>query len=336
MDCLKNGKPDVKYSENLRQFSIALSYYSSRAYRYVRSVFNNHLPEPHTIQLWVKSIDGRPGISNEALTILSAKVKEYESNGDPLLLSMMSDEMHIAKKIGYNSKTKKFSGFVTCNDNDKKKLEVASNVLVFMVAGNDFKLPVAYFFLAGLNAVSRAALTQLVIESVNKTGARVISLTGDGLIANIAMVKELGADFDKPYFPSPTNSDQKIYVIWDPPHMLKLDRGVLKTHQLYHENILIHWKFIDSLHEMQKKHNFNLGNKLTQMHIDFHVRAMNVKIAAETLSHSVAHCIDQLREDGYNDFQNSEKTTEFIRYIKNTFNILNFKPNMSKNEKKFR
>lgn len=125
-----------------------------------------------------------------------------------------------------------------------------------------------------MNSKNRAALTQIAIEHVNNAGARVISLTGDGLIANIAMTKDLGADFDKdqPYFPSPTNPEEKIYVIWDPPHMLKLARGCLKSHQLYHETIPMHWNYIESLHDMQKKHNFNLGNKLTQMHVDFHVR----------------------------------------------------------------
>lgn len=341
MDCLENGKPGPQYSENLRQFSIALSYYSPRAYRYIRSVFQNHLPEPHTIQLWVKSVDGGPGISMEALTTLSEKVKKYTSEGEPFCLALMSDEMHIAKKIGYNAMTKKFTGFVTCNNNDKKnqaKLDVATNVLVFMVAGENFKLTVGYFFLAGLNATNRAALTEMVIEHVNKTGARIISLTGDGLIANISMVRKLGADFDhdKPYFASPTNADHKIYAIWDPPHMLKLARGCLKTHQLYHENIPMNWHFIERLHNMQKQHNFNLDNNLTQMHLDFHVRPMNVKIAAETISHKVAQCIDQLRKDGYEDFQNSEKTTEFIRHIKNIFNILNYKPNMGKVGKNFK
>lgn len=341
LDCLENGKNGPQYSEKIRQFSIALSFYSPRAYRYLRSVFHNHLPELHTIQRWMKSIDGGPGISVEALNVLSAKVKEYESNGKPLLLAMISDEMHIAKKVGYDAKTNKFSGFVTCNNDENKKqekLEVATNALVFMVAGENFKLPVGYFFLAGLNAQTRAALTQMVIEHVNETGAKVISLTGDGLIANISMVKELGADFDhdQPYFPSPTNSEEKIYVIWDPPHMLKLARGCLKTHQLYHENIPLQWNFIESLHNIQKQRNFNLGNKLTQMHLDFHVRPMNVRIAAQTVSHSVAQCIDQLREDDYAEFQNSEKTTEFIRHIKNTFNILNFKSNMSKIGENFR
>lgn len=339
LNCLEYGRPDRKYSETVRQFSIALSYYSSSAYRYVRSVFQNHLPDLHTIQLWLKSVDGSPGITTEALNTLARKVEEYKSDDKALLVSMLSDEMYIKKDIGWNDTKKEFNGFATCHDEkNDEDLPVAKNALVFMVVGNDFKLTVAYFYLAGLNAMSRAALTNLVIESVNKTGARVISLTGDGLIANVSMVKELGADFknDKPYFPSPTNPDDKIYAIWDPSHMLKLARGVLNSHQMYHAGIPMHWNFITSLHEMQKQRNINLGNKLTSMHCNFHVKPMNVRLAAETLSNSVADCIDLLSKDGYKEFVDSHGTTEYIRYVNNSFDILNFKPTMGKAGENFR
>lgn len=330
LDCLENGRPNKKYSERVRQFSIALHHYSPSAYRYTRSVFHNHLPDPHTIRSWINSVNGSPGITDEALAILAAKSNESMQNGKPLLIAMMSDEMYIRKKIGWDEKEKQFTGFVSCHDGDSEDLPVAKQVLVFMAVGDGFKLTVGYFFLAGLCAHSRAALTQLAIESVNKTGARVISLTGDGLIANVAMVKELGADFnnDKPYFPSPTNADDKIYVIWDPAHMLKLARGTLKSHKLYHDNIPIKWNFITSLHQMQKQRNFNLGNSLSAMHCEFHVKPMNVRLAAETLSNSAADCIDLLCKDGYEEFKNSQKTTEYIRFIKNVFNILNYKPSI--------
>lgn len=166
--------------------------------------------------------------------------------------------------------------------------------------------------------------------SVDKTGAVVKSLTLDGLRANFAMIKELGANCmnDAPYFSTPANPDEKIYVIWDAPHMMKLARGCFKYHNLYYHGKPMHWDFIVNLHEMQRERNINLGNKLTNMHLDFHVKPMNVRLAAETLSKSVAQCIDQLREDGYEKFQDSQTTTEYIRNIDKTFNILNFKPNI--------
>lgn len=80
----------------------------------------------------------------------------------------------------------------------KDHLDIAKDVLVYMVVGENFKLPVAYFLLNGLEALERAALTQEVIRHVNETGAKVISLTGDGLIANIACLKHLGVIRGKP------------------------------------------------------------------------------------------------------------------------------------------
>lgn len=115
----------------------------------------------------------------------------------------------------------------------------------------------------------------------------------------------------------------------DPPHMLKLMRGCLKHHNLYHKGALMNWNYIKSLHEMQKTRNINLGNKLTDMHINFEARPMNVRLAGQTINHAVADGIDQLRIDGYEEFKNSEKTAEHLRIVKNCFDVMNFKPNIS-------
>lgn len=334
MDCLENGTADQKYSENVRQFCMALKYYSSGAYNFVRSVFGNNLPHTRTIQKWLQPIDCSPGITASALKILERKVKEY---GDKKLLgALIKDEIYIKKKIIHHEETEKFSGFVTTRDDRRNSeietLPVASKAMVYMIVGEGFKITVAYFFLSGLNAYGQAAITQEVIASVNKTGVQIMSLTQDGPKENIKMAEILGADFynDQPYFASPTNASDKIYCIFDPPHMLKLSRGCLKHHQLYHNQKPLDWKFIERLHEMQRNRNINLGNKLTAMHLNFHAKPMNVRLAAETLSASVANGIDILRCDGYENFNGSEETTEFIRYINNIFDVLNYKKKPSK------
>lgn len=111
--------------------------------------------------------------------------------------------------------------------------------------------------------------------------------------------------------------------------MLKLFRGCMKHHQLSHNGSPISWEFIKNLHEMQKTRNFNLGNKLTDMHLYFEAKPMNVRLAGQTINPAVADGIDQLRIDGYEEFRNSEKTTEVIRTVKNGFDVMNYKPNIS-------
>lgn len=146
-------------------------------------MFHNHLPHLRWIRNWLQAVDGSPGITVQALAAVENKAKEYNANGKQLLIALMADEMHIKKKIEWDDSQRKFSGFVTCRDDvsgEKQKdqgLPVASNALVFMAVGDDFKVPVAYFLLTGLNSLARAALTQLVIKRINETSARVISLT---------------------------------------------------------------------------------------------------------------------------------------------------------------
>jgi hypothetical protein len=62
---------------------------------------------------------------------------------------------------------------------------------------------------------------------------------------------------------------------------------------------------------------------------------MNVKIAAQTLSSSVADAIDFLRMDlQHPKFQGSKETTEFIRKIDRLFHILNSRNPFAKGYKK--
>lgn len=326
---MKYGKDGRKYSEKVRQFCMGIDYCSPAAYRYIRRVFYNHLPRPSTIHCWYKSIDGEPGITTESLTILKLKAQEKANVGKKLLITLMCDEVAIRKSVEWNESELKFSGFVSCENRKKKKdhLDISKDALVFMAVGDNFKIPVAYFLLCGLESLERAALTQHVIQHVNSTGVKVISLTLDGLISNVAVLRHLGVNFDedKTYFRSPTNPDDKIYAILDPPHMLKLFRGCLATHQLYFNNKQICWNYVAELHKMQMEKNINLGNKLTTHHINYKTRPMNVRLAAETMSRSVVDCIDQLREDNYVQFQDSQETSKFIMYVNNTFDIFNVK-----------
>lgn len=329
IQCLKYGKLGKTYSEDVRKFCIALHFYSPRGYEYVRSVFNNHLPATSTMRAWSSAVDGAPGISEEALTVLKSKATEYAANRKELLLALIADEMAIKKKIEWQNHKNDFTGVVTVeNIGTNAPVSTAKDVWVFLVVGDDFKLPVAYYLTNGLRSQERAALTQIVMRRINECGAKVTSITMDAAPTNIAMVKELGVDFanNKPFFPSSTEPSYNVYFILDPPHMCKLSRNCFGHNEMFYNSRPIHWRFIEELHKIQQSKNINLSNKLSSLHIQFDRKPMNVRIACETMSNSVANAIDQLRQDGYTEFQDSQASTEFIRYINNIFDISNSKP----------
>lgn len=75
---------------------------------------------------------------------------------------------------------------------------------------------------------------------------------------------------------------------------------------------------------MYRSNQSNLAsNKLTRKHIDWKAAPMNVKLAVQTLSNSVAQSIDRLRQSGLKQFEGSEGTSEFIKRCDKLFNVFN-------------
>lgn len=233
-----------------------MQYHSTAAYNELRKFFGNRLPCTRTLQKWLRCVEVGPGISEIALGALAEKAKTYKDEGKQLHVCLISDEMGIRKQVTWNAEKESFDGFATelsSKSRQKSKLPLAKDALVFMAVGPNFKVAVAYFLLSGLDAVERAALTQEVIKSVDATGAKSISLTSDGLSANIAVAKLLGADFksEKPFFPRPGKPNEKIYVVFDPSHMIKLVRKYFSEHQLYYHGDKLRW---DLLVKLANKH----------------------------------------------------------------------------------
>lgn len=195
------------YPESVRKFSLRQQYYSSAAYHSLREFFNNNLPSRRTLQMWYGSLNVAPGICKSALNILREKSEQYQKeHGHQICISVMDDEMAVKKQICYSTEDKTFIGFSTITNASAQgidqPLKVAKDALVFMAVGPNFKLPVAYHLLNGLESIDRAALTLEVIREIENVGVRVISLTGDGIIFNVNVGEILGAkyDEDKPFF----------------------------------------------------------------------------------------------------------------------------------------
>ena len=90
------------------------------------------------------------------------------------------------------------------------------------------------------------------------------------------------------------------------------------------ENNLISWKFLSSLHTIQETEGFRMANKLSKKHLQFEKNKMNVALAAQTLSSSVADVIDFLALSmKLKEFQDSQPTVKFIRTIDRLFDLPN-------------
>lgn len=84
----------------------------------------------------------------------------------------------------------------------------------------------------------------------------------------------------------------------------------------------IEWKYIEKLEELRRAHNFQT-HKLSKKHVQWKRNTMNVRIAVQTLSSSVAQSMDYLMKNNIEDFKDASATIEFIQRMNNIFNIFN-------------
>jgi hypothetical protein len=85
-----------KFAIYFRAFAMTLHFYLPKACDYVRSAFENALPNPRTIGAWYSKIGGKPGFTSEVFAALQIRVKEVSEQGKKVL---MFDEMAIYRNV---------------------------------------------------------------------------------------------------------------------------------------------------------------------------------------------------------------------------------------------
>lgn len=240
--------------------------------------------------------------------------------------------MSIKKGLQYlpNGKVRGYVDIGTQID-ESDNMQLAKEAIVLMVVSIDssWKLLIGYVVVNGMDSATTAGIISNALVLLNEINVRVLSVTLDGPADHFSAMKLLGATFDMPnpqhFFHHPSTKD-KIFVIFDACHMLKLFRNCLGQLKVLKdsEGNLIEWRFIRSLVNLQEQEGLRAGNKLRKVHIDYHKMKMKVNLAAQTLSSSTANSIEYC--DKYlnlRNFRGSSGTVSFIRCIDRIFDFLN-------------
>lgn len=316
------------YSPELRTFALTLHFYSPQAYRYVRKVFNTCLPHPRTISKWYSSVEGEPGFTTSVFQALHARAA---CRNNRMVCSLIMDEVAIRQVLQWDGS--KYRGYIDLGtETDDDSLPMAKEALCFMiVALNDnFKIPVGYFLINGLGGVERANLVNQCIEKLYDVGVTIVSLTFDGAASNLAMCSTLGCQISagdaefKSFFKHPVTLDP-VVVFLDPCHMLKLVRNTIgdKKTLVDDSNCFVNFEYIVKLHKLQDAEGLHLGNKLRQAHVLWYKKKMNVKLAAQLLSESVASSLLYCLEQQLPGFSGCEATIKFIKLFNSLFDVFN-------------
>lgn len=327
-------------SPELRKFALTLHFYSPNAYDYVRNIFNKSLPHPSTIRKWYATVDGRPGLTSESLRAIQIKVREFQESGKQLIGGLMLDEMCIKENVHWTGS--RYQGFIDYGPgsiNEMDNLPYAKDALVIMVVAYNahWKIPVGYYLINGLPAEEKANIIKTCLSQLHSTGILIKSLTFDGASSNIAMAKVLGANIHYPYLQSSFDhpeTNEKVHLILDPCHMLKLCRNTLGDWGLLldDEGQQIKWSYFNALVNIQNKTGLHLATKIRSQHINYTKEKMRVRLAVQTFSNSVADAMEYCMNDlKLPEFQGAEATIKFCRLMNNIFDILNTRNFLSKN-----
>lgn len=258
---------------------------------------------------------------------------------NPLVCSLIVDEMYIRKQVLWCNQSQKYVGCISYGAKEEQKLlPIANQAIVFLLNGinQEFEFPVGYHFIKSLSSDDKANLYLEVIKKVTDCGVIIKNITFDGLSSNFAMCKKLGADLDifssnfKPFILNQVNQS-KIFIIFDNCHAEKLIRNTLGNKGVIYDEHgkRIKWEHSENLLEFSTKFDMHT-HKLSRKHIDFKSSIMNVKIATETLSNAVADSFKYLLDKGVPKFQNVTATIRFVKIFNNLFDIFNSRATSSK------
>lgn len=325
----KTGKlVKKKYSQELRSFALTLNFYSTKAYKYVRDTFSTCLPSLSTLTKWYKTINGRPGFTQEAFNALKARA---ESSKEELLYTLVFDEMKIKRKVEYEPLSQRSFGFVDFGnqlDTDCNNECTEALVLLVVPINGKFKVPIGYFLVDKTSGQQKANLINIALELCHENKVTIKALTFDGCPANLAMANQLGCKLQKEQmksnFPHPITG-AKVFVYLDPVHMLKLIRNTFEKYREFQDENgnPIRWDYVKILQELQENESFHLANKLRTEHINFKTNIMKVKLATQLFSRSVATALDFCNKElKLPEFEGAGATSKMIQLLNDLFDIL--------------
>ena len=309
-----------RYSSNEKMFSLSLWHSSPKCYRLLRNTFS--LPDISTLRRSIRMIDMKPGFHNRILEGIKEKVAQF--NEHDRLVAIAFDEMSIQKSLNYNERLDCVLGYEDLG-NDERSEKIASYATVFMVRSiqGSWKQPIGYFLTSGpMISLVIAEKLKLAIKHVKECGLVPKIVTCDQGPSNRGCYNILNVT-EEQYF---IYEHDKIFFLYDPPHLLKSIRNGLYNKGFIFKGHTITFDYIRDLYEIKRSENIEIAGKLTEKHVTLNTFSkMKVNYATQVLSQSVASGIrsvvmlsDKLPREALN-------TAEFCEFFNNLFDIFNSK-----------
>ena len=302
----------LRWTNEDKALALSLLHSSPKTFRLLRKVFS--LPSVKTLRKIMQNIDVYPGFNRHILTALQHKVSKMPESAKFVCLAL--DEMALKEGLTYDPNRDEVEGL--------SEGKIVNHALVFMARGiiHRWKQPFGYFLSSG--PVPGQQLKSLLFEAIQeleKTGLKVIVVVSDQGSNNISVFQtQLHVTVEQPFFMVGKN---KVFVIYDPPHLMKNIRNNLKRHGFSVNGHSVKWDHIVEFHARDSSKPVRLAPKVTLKHVKLPPFSnLRVCLATQILSHSVATGIKIMVQWGILD-EEAGHTAEFIENFDQLFNCFN-------------
>jgi hypothetical protein len=322
----KVSKKGYRWSMQDKMFLLSVFYHSRKVYRLLCKLFV--LPSKTTLLKMLQQMNLYPGFNGQVFDALQRKVKILKPIDQQCVL--IFDEMAIKTHLSYNRNGDYIEGFEDFGSIGQTQY-VANHALAFMVRGlaSKWKQCIGYFLSSGpIKGSTLQALVKEAITKLSDIGLSVKVVICDQGSNNRNFMETLeGVTAEKPYF---IHNNQKVFAMYDPPHLLKNIRNNLKRHGFSWKENDVKWQYVVDFYEYDKSNKIRLAPKLTDAHIDLPpFTPMRVNLAAQVLSHTVAAGVFTLCQLGKLP-KEAGTTADFLEQMDQLFNALNSKSIHSK------
>ncbi|GFO22218.1 hypothetical protein PoB_004872300 [Plakobranchus ocellatus] len=176
------------------------------------------------------------------------KIKVISMTDQEKLSAILVDEVAIKKYLNYNPTYDVHEGLEDFGSFGKTgQFDDYALVFMLLVLTKKWKQPIAYYLSSGPTKVH--LLQHLIIKSVNQTQALGFTLKfviWDQGSNNRAVTQRFGVTSQDPYL---FVNGNKVFLIFDPPHLIKNARNNLKKYGFTVSGETVSWSFIEEFHK---------------------------------------------------------------------------------------
>ncbi|XP_054934481.1 uncharacterized protein [Dermacentor andersoni] len=219
----------------LKKFALHLNFRGPRAYRFLAPYFS--LPSRRSLRRWLANVKMTPGTIPGIISSIATNTQAW--NERDRVCALVFDEIALKKNLHYDVARDVVHGFT--DDGAHRTSTIADRAMAVLLAGVSKKWVQPVAFTIGHTSTPSSVMHNLLLSLIVEL--RCIHITVKAVIcdqgsSNVSLANQL-RDCRKAFFFEVDG--ERVYFIFDVPHLIKTTRNNVQAHKLYIGDEIADW-----------------------------------------------------------------------------------------------